>query len=246
MTPPDPSDVLTRDLFLGGNIVLHQPRDGYRFSIDAVILAHWADVRQGDRVVDLGTGCGVIPIMMAFRHTDISLIGVEIQASLAALARRNIADNGMGERIHVVEKDMGRLSLKDTGGPVDLVVSNPPYRQRGSGRLNADRQRALARHELAVDLQSLVRTARRMLRKAGRFGIIYPSVRTVDLLAAMRASDLEPKTLTPIHARMGSPAQLVAVMGTRGGRPGLDFTAPLTLYRDDGTYTPRLEAMLGG
>ena len=91
----------------------------------------------------------------------------------------------------------------------------------------------------------LARRVNGLLRKGGRFGIIYPSVRTVDLLAAMRASDLEPKTLTPIPARMGSPAQLVAVMGTRGGRPGLDLTAPLTLYRDDGTYTPRLEAMLG-
>jgi tRNA1Val (adenine37-N6)-methyltransferase len=236
---------LTRDRFFRGEIVLHQPRSGYRFSIDAVILSHWAQPASGETVLDMGTGCGVIPIMLAYRHPHIRLIGVEIQPSLATLARQNVAVNQMTDRIHIINKDMGVLSPADIGGPVDLVVTNPPYRKLASGRLNADSQRAVARHELKIDLETLLRTSRRMLGESGRFCIIYPSVRTVDLMAAMRAAGLEPKMLTMIHSNVLSPARLVAVMGVKGGQPEMEVGPPLYLYNPDGTYTPTVEAMFG-
>jgi tRNA1Val (adenine37-N6)-methyltransferase len=237
---------LTRDHFFNGNIVLNQPKSGYRFSIDAVILSHLARPLPGETILDLGTGCGVIPIMLAFRHPDIRLIGVEIQPPLVHLARQNVADNRMTGRIRIVEKDIRALSLEDIDGPVDRVVTNPPYRRLDSGRINADSQRAVARHELKIDLGTLLLTSRRMLRKCGRISIIYPSVRTVDLLAAMRSSGLEPKTLTVIHTKAGSPARLVAIEGANGGRPGLAVGAPLYLYNDDGSYTREAEAMVSG
>ena len=234
---------LTRDHFFNGNIVLTQPKSGYRFSIDAVILSHLVRPATGETVLDLGTGCGVIPIMLAFRHPDIHVIGVEIQPSLSRLARQNVTDNRMADRVRIVDKDMGKLSLSDIGGPVDQVVTNPPYRKLDSGRINADSQRAVARHELKIDLQTLLLTARRMLNQSGRFSLIYPSVRTVDLVAAMRSTGLEPKTLTMIHAKPASPARLVAITGIKGGRPGLEVGPPLHLYHYDGTYTRALEAM---
>jgi tRNA1Val (adenine37-N6)-methyltransferase len=237
MKPP------TRDYFFNGNIVLNQPNSGYRFSIDAVILSHLARPLTGEIVLDLGTGCGVIPIMMAFRHPDIQLIGVEIQPQLAGFARQNVADNRMSGRIRIIDKDIRRLSPADIGGPVDLVVSNPPYRKLDSGRINADNQRAVARHELKVDLETLLVTTRRMLRKCGRLSIIYPSVRTVDLLVAMRAVGLEPKTLTMIHSNAESPARLVVIEGLNGGRPGLEVAAPLCVYNEDRSYTRDVEAM---
>ena len=236
-------ETLTSDHFFNGNIVLDQPASGYRFSIDAVILSHLACPDAGETVLDLGTGCGVIPIMLAFRHPDIRVIGVEIQAFLSTLAQQNVAANRMTHRIRIVEKDMGQLSPADIGGPVDLVVSNPPYRRRGSGRINADSQKAVARHELRVDLETVLLTAWRMLQPGGRFSIIYPSVRTVDLVAAMRATGLEPKSLTMIHSRPASSARLVAMTGVKGGRPGLEAGPPLYLYHDDGTYTRDVEAM---
>lgn len=237
---------MTRDHFFNGNIVLNQPESGYRFSIDAVILSHLVCPEPGETVLDLGTGCGVIPIMLAYRHAGIHVIGVEIQPALSLLARQNVADNRMADRIRIVEKDMGHLSPADTGGPVDLVVTNPPYRKLDSGRINADRQRAVARHELKIDLEAVIRTARRMLSRTGRFSIIYPSVRTVDLIVAMRAAGLEPKRLTMIHSKPASPARLVAITGARGGRPGLEAGPPLYLYHDDGTYTREVEAMFSG
>jgi tRNA1Val (adenine37-N6)-methyltransferase len=237
---------MTRDFFFNGDIVLNQPQSGYRFSIDAVILSHLACPQAGETVLDLGTGCGVIPIMLAFRHPEIRVIGVEIQPTLFDLARQNVAANRMTHRIRIVHKDMGQLSLADIDGPVEQVVTNPPYRQRGSGRINADSQRAVARHELRVDLETVLVTARRMLQTSGRFSIIYPSVRTVDLVAAMRSTGLEPKKMTMIHSKPASSASLVAITGIKGGRPGLDAGPPLYLYHDDGTYTRDVKAMFSG
>ncbi|MDX2455740.1 tRNA1(Val) (adenine(37)-N6)-methyltransferase [Desulfosarcina sp.] len=237
---------LTRDHFFNGKIVLNQPASGYRFSIDAVILSHLACPAPGETVLDLGTGCGVIPVMLAFRHPEIRVIGVEIQPSLSRLARRNVADNCLSDRVQIVDKDIGKLLLADIGGPVDWVVTNPPYRKRGSGRINTDSQRAVARHEIKTDLDTVLRTARRMLRKSGRFSIIYPSVRSIDLLTAMRSTGIEPKYLTMIHAKPAFPARLVLVTGIKGGRPGLDVGPPLCLYHEDGTYTRALESMFSG
>ncbi len=231
------------DHFLDGKIVLHQPRSGYRFSVDAAILAHQAAPQQGDRIVDLGTGCGVISVLLAFRHPHIRLIGVEIQDALAQMALKNVAENKMADRIRILAKDMLDLTLADIDGPADVVVSNPPYRKLDSGRLNADAQRAVARHELKITLGQLVDTARRLLRKTGKAVVIYPSVRTIDLLATMRSSGIEPKTLTMIHSTRSSPARLVTVTGIKGGRPGLEVTAPIHLYRDDGSYTRQAQRM---
>jgi tRNA1Val (adenine37-N6)-methyltransferase len=171
------------------------------------------------------------------------VIGVEIQPDLAAVARENAIANGMNERVRILEKDMGRLALADIGGPVDLVVSNPPYRKLNSGRINVHSQKAIARHEIKVDLETLIATARGMLNIGGRFCVIYPAVRTVDLLAAMRAGGLEPKRLTMIHSTPASPARRVVVTGSKGGGPELAVGPPLYLYREDGAYTRAARAM---
>lgn len=234
---------LTRNHFFNGNIILNQSQSGYRFSIDAVILSHLTNPQPGETVLDLGSGCGVIPIMLAYRHADIRIIGVEIQPALADLARQNVADNRMSDRIRIVSKDMGDLLPAEIGGPVDRVVTNPPYRKLDSGKLNTDGEKAVARHEIKIDLEGVLLTARRMLNKSGRFCVIYPSVRAVDLMASMRSTGLEPKTLIMIHSKPASLARLVAITGVKGGRPGLEVAAPLYLYRDDGTYTPVVEAM---
>ncbi|MDL2268548.1 methyltransferase [Desulfosarcina sp. OttesenSCG-928-A07] len=236
----------TRDAFFNGRIFFTQPKDGYRFSIDAVILSHLSRPAPDARVLDLGTGCGVIPIMMAFRQTDLRLVGVEIQPALAGFARQNVAENKMADRIRILEKDMTELSLEEVEGPVDLVVTNPPYRKLDSGRCNPNPQRAMARHELKIDLSGLMKTARRMLRQMGRLMIIYPSIRMADLLLAMRACQIEPKEMTLIHSDAKSPANRVVVTGIHGGRPGLSVMPPIRIYQPDGTYTPAVATMFAG
>ncbi len=235
---------LTHDRFLSGNILLDQPKSGYRFSIDAVLLSHLACPQAGDRIMDLGTGCGVIPIMLAYRQPDVKVIGVEIQTALSDLAGKNVAVNRMQRQIRILNKDMTQLSVTDIGGPVDLVVSNPPYRRLGSGRISADRQKAVARHELRVNLASLLSTAYRMLDKSGRFAIIYPSLRTVDLVTTMRSVGIEPKSMTMIHSNTAGPARLVFVSGVKSGGTGLEISPPIYLYNEDGAYTESVQRML--
>jgi tRNA1Val (adenine37-N6)-methyltransferase len=237
---------LTRGHFFDGAVVLGQPKCGYRFSVDAVLLAHLVDPEPGETVLDLGTGCGVVPVLMAYRQPAIRVVGVEIQPSLSRLARMNVAANQMADRIRILKKDMRKLTLADIGGPVDRVVTNPPYRKRNSGRVNPDGQKAIARHEIKIDLKMLLATACKALKRAGKCCVIYPSVRTADLIAAMRSTGLEPKHLTMIHSNAASAARLVAVVASKGGRPGLEIAPPLFLYREDGRYTPAVEAMFRG
>ena len=133
---------LTIDTFFNGSIQVKQYRAGYRFSIDAVLLACHARPGPGDRVLDLGTGCGIIPLILAFRHPQILVYGIEVQKELSDLAGFNVMDNHMQERITILGKDMKSLKPEMISGFVDLVVCNPPYRRSDSGRLSRDRQRA--------------------------------------------------------------------------------------------------------
>jgi len=232
--------------FLNGRLRVAQPHRGYRFSIDAVLLAHLAPVRRGDVVLELGTGCGIVALMLAYRHTDLRVVAVEIQPELARLARRNVAENGLQDRIRVLNTDMRRVSREDLDERIDLVVTNPPYRPVGSGRRCADPQRAVAREEIAVTLDQVLQAARRVLFKTGRLAVVYPAVRTVDLLARMRHFGLEPKRLRVIHPCPGRDAQRVLVDAVKAGRPGLEVTPPLFIHDDAGRYSPEVAAMLAG
>lgn len=234
---------LTSDSFFNGAIRIRQDRSGYRFSIDAVLLAHHARPRPGDRVLDLGTGCGIIPLIMAYRHPQITVYGVEVQKVLSDLARFNVSDNHMAERITILCKDMKSLKSSMMSGLVDLVVSNPPYRRSNSGRLNPDYQRAVARHEITATLFDLIATARRMLRTAGRFVTIYTAERTAELLAQMRTARIEPKILRSIHSNRQSEAKLIVVEGIKGGSSGIRIESPLILYDEVGNYTQEVKQM---
>jgi tRNA1Val (adenine37-N6)-methyltransferase len=137
----------TTDTFFNGRIQVRQNRVGYRFSIDAVLLACQAAPRSGDKVIDLGAGCGIISLIMAYRCPDITVTAVEVQEELVQLAISNVKNNHLQDRITVLDADMKTMVSDMTAGPVDLVVCNPPYRRPGSGRINPDNQRAIARHE---------------------------------------------------------------------------------------------------
>lgn len=236
-------ETLTSDSFFNGQLRIRQPQPGYRFSIDAVLLAYHARPHAGDRVLDLGTGCGIIPLIMAYRCPQISVYGIEVQKELSDLARFNVSDNHMQNQITILCKNMKSLKTTMISGLVDLVVSNPPYRRANSGRLNPDHQRAVARHEIDITISDLIATARRMLRTAGRFVTIYSSERTAELLALMRSARIEPKIMRSIHSDRHSEAKLILVEGIKNGRVGIRIDSSLILYDEDGNYTAEVEKM---
>ena len=234
----------TTDTFFNGKIKVVQNQAGYRFSIDAVLLAYQAAPRSGDKIVDLGAGCGIISLIIAFRRPDVRIYAVELQPQLAELAAANVNQNRLADRIDVLCADMKLLNRKMTAGPLDLIVCNPPYRRPGSGRLNPDSQRAIARHEIKANLGDVLQTARRMLRTAGRLVTIYPAERTTDILSQMRKERIEPKLIRMVHSSPDAEARLILVEGVKEGRPGLKVSSALIIYDQKGDYTAEVKQML--
>jgi tRNA1Val (adenine37-N6)-methyltransferase len=236
----------TTDSLFNGRLLVQQSIAGYRFSIDAILLAGHLRPPAGTTIVDLGTGCGIIPLILAYRHADTCHFGIEVQPELAELAERNVRANHFEDRITILCQDMTRLPAAPLTAPVDIVISNPPYRKVDSGRINPHPQRAVARHELAICLRRLVETARRMLNPGGRLMIIYPAQRTTDLLFQMRRQGLEPKFMRTIHSSSPAPAKWIIVEGVRAAKPGLIVAAPLFVYRGNGCYSDEVERMFCG
>jgi tRNA1Val (adenine37-N6)-methyltransferase len=240
--PPN-LEPLTTDCFFNGRIQIMQNRSGYRFSIDAIILSFYAGKYPADQILDLGTGCGIIPIILAYRNPKVSVYGIEVQKALAIIGAMNVAANQMENQITILCQDMKTLKPNMISGSIDLVVSNPPYRRLDSGRINPNPQRAVARHEIKATLSDVVRTASRMLRISGRFVTIYPAERLTDLFTQMRLGGIEPKFFRMIHAGWKTEAKLVFMEGIKGGRPGVKTGPPLIVYGEAGNYTDEVEEM---
>jgi tRNA1Val (adenine37-N6)-methyltransferase len=213
------------DYFMNGRLKVIQSKDGYRFSIDAILLAEFVNVRPGDVVVDLGTGCGVIPLILLLTRPVGYTVGLEIQEELAEQAARNVLLNGFEEKMGVVLGDIKNPPIAEKSA--DVVVCNPPYRQMRSGRINPDQRRAIAKHEIMASIDDILYAARSVLRKKGRLSMIYPSIRLVDVLVRMRRFNLEPKKIQINYPNMESSAKLALVEATIGGRPGLEIVPPL-------------------
>ena len=213
------------DSLMDGRLRLLQSKDGYRFSIDALLLSEFVTVRPGDVVVDLGTGCGVILLALLITRPIGHAFGVEIQEELATQAARNAILNGFEHKMEVVRGDIRHPPL--VRGSADLVVCNPPYRQVKSGRINPDPRRAIARHEILASIDDILRAARGILRKRGRLAVIYPSVRLADILIKMRRFNLEPKKVQINHPSLESSAKLALIEAWVGGRPGLEICPPV-------------------
>jgi len=213
------------DCFMDGRLKLIQSKDGYRFSIDAILLAEFVTIRQGDVVVDLGTGCGVIPLILLLTKYVGYAFGLEIQEELAGQAARNVLLNRFDDKMRVVLGDIKNPPIAEESA--DVVTCNPPYRQIKSGRINPDPRRAIARHEIMVSIDDILHAARSVLRKKGRLALIYSSVRLADILVRMRRFNLEPKKIQIIYPDLNSGAKLVLVEAILGGRPGLKISPPI-------------------
>jgi tRNA1Val (adenine37-N6)-methyltransferase len=215
----------TIDAFMNGRLRLIQSRNGYRFSIDAIFLSDFVSVRREDVVVDIGTGCGIMPLILLTRRTIKMAFGLEIQEELAVQAARNARLNGFEARMKVVIGDLKRLPLQE--GSADVVICNPPYRKIASGRINPDRRKAIARHEILASLDDILGAANRLLRPKGRFATIYPCARLADILCRLGRFNLEAKRIRIIYPGLRSRAKLVLIEACPGGRRGLVIEPPL-------------------
>lgn len=213
------------DQFMEGRLKLIQSKDGYRFSIDAILLSQFVTVRPGDVVVDLGTGCGVILLILLLTRKVGHAFGLEIQRELASQAARNSLLNGLEDKMNIIHGDIRRPPMARESA--DVIICNPPYRKVKSGRINPDPRRAIARHEILASIDDILRATTNILRKKGRLALIYPSVRLVDILARLRKYNLEPKRIQINYPGLESGAKLALIEATLGGKPGLEICPPL-------------------
>ncbi|UCB48057.1 MAG: methyltransferase domain-containing protein [Deltaproteobacteria bacterium] len=213
------------DEFMDGRLKLIQSKTGYRFSIDAILLSQFVTIKQGDRVVDLGTGCGIIPLILLLTKSVGYTFGLEIQKNLVDQAARNTVLNGFERKMGVILGDIKHPPYPPSSA--DVVTCNPPYRPKNSGRINPDLQRAIARHEMLASLDDILMAASRILRAKGRLAMIYPAVRLVEVLIRMKGFNLEPKRLRIVYPGMESEAKLALIEASLGGRKGLKVLPPL-------------------
>lgn len=222
-----------------------QNRKSFCFGVDAVLLAHFADVHKGDAVLDMGTGTGIIPLLIAGRTEAAWVTGLEIQAEMAGMANRSVLMNGLQHRVRIVEGDIRRaLEIFKPSG-FQVVVSNPPYMNSGGGLLNPAESKAISRHELLLSLEDVIVAGSRLLAPGGQFAMVHRPSRLVDIVYLMRVHGLEPKEIRMVHPSPYKRANLLLIKGTRGGRPQLKMMEPLYVYDENGKYTREINEIYG-
>jgi tRNA1Val (adenine37-N6)-methyltransferase len=220
----------TLDTFFKGRIQILQKKRGYRFSIDAVLLSQFSKIRKKERVIDLGTGCGILPLLLSHQTKAHSFMGVEIQKDLAELAERNVLLNHLEDRISILQYDFRKLNALFPPECFDVVLSNPPYRKYRTGRVNPVLEKAIARHEVHGAVEDLVSIASYLLPPKGRCYLIFPARRTVDLLVALRNQRLEPKRVRFVYARLREEANFILTESMKASGVELKVMDPLVLH----------------
>lgn len=232
------------DLQLQGLHII-QKEQGFRFGVDAVLLSDFARVRGRDSVLDLCSGTGIVPLLLAGKTTSKHLVGLEIQRDFHEMAVRSVALNGLGHRVRMVEGDLCDQTLLKALGRFDVVTVNPPYKKPGSGIPNPEDALALARHEVALTLEDVVVGARLALKDQGRLFVVHRPERLLDLLHLMRVHRVEPKRLRMVHPKAKAAPTMILVEGVRDARPNLKVEAPLCIYEEDGSYTEEIRRIYG-
>ena len=221
-------------------------RDGYKliqnskifcFGMDAVLLSSFAIVNEGDKVLDLGTGNGVIPILLKARTKGKHFTGLEIQDINVDMARRSVEYNQIQADVEIIQGDIKEASAIFGGASFDVVTTNPPYMNENHGLQNPESHKAIARHELLCTLEDVIREAAKVLKPQGRFFMVHRPHRLVEIFEQMRKYGIEPKRMRLIHPFIHKPANMVLIEGVRGGKPMLKVEEPLIIYEEQGKYT---------
>jgi tRNA1Val (adenine37-N6)-methyltransferase len=227
------------DIGFGGIRLIQRP-DDFCFGIDAVLLADFVKTRSKAQVIDLGTGTGVIPLIVSHKTDTKKIVGVEIQPEIAALAARNVLLNDLSHRISIIQADVADIIPLVGKCSFDTVISNPPYMGKHAGVKNQGESRRISRHETTADLDTFIRIASELLRDKGDFFLVHRPARLVDIIASSRKHGLEPKKIRFVHPNKNSKANILLLQCVKNGKPELRFEAPLYVYKADGSYTKEL------
>ena len=222
------------DLQLNGLQIIQDP-ERFCFGIDAVMLSDFARVKPGEKVLDLGTGTGILPILLSAKTRGEHFIGLEIQKESADMARRSIEWNHLQEKIEIVQGDIKEAAERFKPAFFDVITTNPPYMLADHGLRNPDDSKAIARHEVLCTLDDILRESMRLLQDKGRFYMIHRPFRLTEILTKMHEYKIEPKRIQFIHPYIDKEPTMVLVEGMRGAKPRVTIEPPIIMYAKDGT-----------
>lgn len=229
-------------------------RNGYRiiqdterfcFGMDAVLLAGFAKVKPGERVLDLGTGTGIIPILLEARTKGESFTGLEIQEESADMARRSVMLNGLDGRIRIVTGDIREADRIFGAASYHVVTCNPPYMLAGHGLQNPDQPKAIARHEVLCTLEDVISQAAKLLMPGGRFYLVHRPFRLAEIMTGLCAHGLEPKRMRLVYPFVDREPNMVLLEALKGGKPRITVEKPLIIYREPGKYMDEIYDIYG-
>lgn len=222
-----------------------QNDDVFSFSTDALLLGYMTEVRKNDRIMDLCSGNGVIPLLLAAKCSQ-HIEGIEIQNQLVDMARRSFELNDLGGRLTMHLMDLNTVNKTFKPSQYTLVTCNPPYFKINQVNQHQKEAHKIARHEVMCDFRDCVRAARHLLKEGGRFIVVHRAERLMDVLTEMRNGKIEPKKLTFVYSKENKSAQTIVVEGRKGGKQGLNIRQPFYIYNQDGTYSNEMKGIYYG
>jgi len=222
-----------------------QNKGKFRFGTDAVLLSDYAKVKKGVRCIDLGTGTGIIPLLLSAKTEATEIIGLDLQEDLCEMARRSVAHNKLAEKIQIVCGDIKNVSGMFDKESFENVVSNPPYMRNGSGFQSDDQGIAMSRHEIMCNIEDIAAAAEYLLKDKGMLTMVHRPNRLVDVLNSLRSHSLEPKTIRFVHPYARKAPNLFLINAQKNTRPFLKVENPLVMRSDDGEYTDEIYKIYG-
>lgn len=215
------------------------------FGMDAVLLSGFAGAKEGDKVLDLGTGTGIIPILMEAKTNAAYFAGLEIQDESADMARRSVSLNHLEKKIEIITGDIREAVSLFGAASFDVVTSNPPYMTENHGLTNPEAPKAIARHEILCTLEDVISQAAKLLKPGGSFYLVHRPFRLVDIMVLMREYRLEPKRMKMVYPFVDKEPNMVLIQASRGGKPRVTVEKPLIVYKEPGKYTQEIYDIYG-
>lgn len=227
------------------NYRIIQNTSKFCFGMDAVLLSGFARVLPGEKVLDLGTGTGIIPILLEAKTEGSHFTGLEIQEESADMARRSVILNKLEDKIDIVTGDIKEASLIFKPASFDVVTSNPPYMNNNHGIVNPNETKAIARHEILCSLEDVVREASRLLKMNGRFYLVHRPFRLVEIINTLSSWKLEAKRMRLVHPFVDKEPNMVLIEAVKGGKSMIKVEPPLIVYREKNVYTDEIHNIYG-
>ncbi|WP_352420333.1 tRNA1(Val) (adenine(37)-N6)-methyltransferase [Proteiniborus sp.] len=222
-----------------------QNTEGFCFGMDAVLLSNFCDMKKNSEVIDLGTGTGIIPLLILAKNNVKKVYGIEIQEEVAEMAKRTMAMNRLEDNIEIINTNLIKAPEILGVNKYDSVTSNPPYMLQGGGLINPEDKKAISRHEITCTLEDVIRTASRLLKHNGSFFMVHRPHRIVDIFCLLRQYKLEPKKIRFVHPKVGDKPNLVLIKSIKASKPELKFESPLYVYNEDQTITDEIYKIYG-